>query len=127
VRELPREISECELEAFFTFSAAERRHIEQRRSPLLKLGLALQSGFLRMSGRSLDAASSSFHNRLAALDQRAVDGLCRHPRLAHGTALSAAECARMIPQLSARASGKPCTGQPTSIASAMPAPQSCRL
>ena len=55
VGELPREISEFELEAFFTFAAAERRLIEQRRSPSLKLGLALQIGFLRMSGRPLDA------------------------------------------------------------------------
>jgi TnpA family transposase len=55
VGELPREISAFELEAFFTFSAAERRVIEQRRTPALKLGLALQTGFLRMSGRPLDA------------------------------------------------------------------------
>ena len=54
-RELSREISAFELEAFFTFSGAERHLIEQRRDPSLKLGLALQMGFLRMSGRLLDA------------------------------------------------------------------------
>ena len=54
-RELSREISAFELEAFFTFSGAERQLIEQRRDPSLKLGLALQMGFLRMSGRLLDA------------------------------------------------------------------------
>lgn len=43
------------MEAFFTFSGAERQLIEQRRDPSLKLGLALQMGFLRMSGRLLDA------------------------------------------------------------------------
>ena len=54
-RELPREISAFELEAFFTFSGAERQLIEQQRDRLLKLGLALQIGFLRMSGRLLIA------------------------------------------------------------------------
>jgi TnpA family transposase len=54
-RELSREISAFELEAFFTFSGAERQLIEQRRDPSLKLGLALQMGFLRMSGRLLNA------------------------------------------------------------------------
>jgi hypothetical protein len=54
-RELPRELSAFELEAFFTFSAAERELIEQRRRPAHKLGLALQMGFLRLSGRLLDA------------------------------------------------------------------------
>ena len=34
---------------------AERALIEGRRRPELKLGLALQIGFLRMSGRWLDA------------------------------------------------------------------------
>jgi len=53
--ELPRELSAFELEAFFTFSADERQLIEQRRAPSLKLGLALQIGFLRMSGHPLDA------------------------------------------------------------------------
>ena len=40
---------------FFQFSAEEARIIEERRRPELKLGLALQIGFLRMSGRLLDA------------------------------------------------------------------------
>ena len=53
--ELPRELSAFELEAFFTFSADERQLIEQRRAASLKLGLALQIGFLRMSGHPLDA------------------------------------------------------------------------
>ena len=55
LRHLPREITAFELEAFFQFSAAERRVIEGRRRAELKLGLALQIGFLRMSGRLLDA------------------------------------------------------------------------
>jgi hypothetical protein len=52
---LPRELSGFEIEAFFTFTASERALIEARRGPSLKLGLALQIGFLRMSGRVLDA------------------------------------------------------------------------
>jgi Domain of unknown function (DUF4158) len=55
LRHLPREITAFELEAFFQFSAAERRVIDERRRPELKLGLALQIGFLRMSGRLLEA------------------------------------------------------------------------
>lgn len=45
-----------EIDAFFTFSASERRVIDdERRSPALKLALALQIGFLRMTGRLLEA------------------------------------------------------------------------
>jgi hypothetical protein len=52
---LPRELSGFEIEAFFTFTASERALIEARRGASLKLGLALQIGFLRMTGRVLDA------------------------------------------------------------------------
>lgn len=55
LKQIPRELTAFEIEAFFTFTAAERQVIEQRRRPALKLGLALQIGFLRMSGRVLDA------------------------------------------------------------------------
>jgi len=55
LKQLPRELSGFEIEAFFTFTASERALIEGRRGPSLKLGLALQIGFLRMSGRVLDA------------------------------------------------------------------------
>lgn len=54
-RELPREFSAFELQAFFTFSRPEQELIQARRGDLLKLGLALHIGFLRMSGRLLDA------------------------------------------------------------------------
>lgn len=57
-RELPREISAFELQAFFTFSRPEHELIQARRGDLLKLGLALHIGFLRMSGRLLDAMRS---------------------------------------------------------------------
>jgi hypothetical protein len=52
---LPRDLSAFEIEAFFNFSDAERRVIEDRRGPALKLALALQIGFLRMTGRLLEA------------------------------------------------------------------------
>lgn len=55
MRELPRDINGFELQAFFTFSHAERELIGARRGESLKLGLALHIGFLRMSGRVLDA------------------------------------------------------------------------
>jgi hypothetical protein len=55
LKHIPRELTAFEIEAFFTFTVAERQVIEQRRRPALKLGLALQIGFLRMSGRVLDA------------------------------------------------------------------------
>ena len=53
-RTLPRDLSAFEIEAFFNFSDAERRVIEDRRGAL-KLALALQIGFLRMTGRLLEA------------------------------------------------------------------------
>jgi hypothetical protein len=53
LKQLPRELSGFEIEAFFTFTAGERAQIEARRGPSLKLGLALPIGFLRMSGRVL--------------------------------------------------------------------------
>ena len=55
LKQLPRELTAFEIEAFFRFTPAEHQVIEERRRPELKLGLALQMGFLRMSGRVLDA------------------------------------------------------------------------
>jgi len=55
LRDIPRDLSGFELQAFFTFSRAERELIEARRGDPLKLGLALHIVFLRMSGRLLDA------------------------------------------------------------------------
>ena len=48
-RQLPREITAFELEAFFQFSAAERRVIEGRRRAELKLGLALRGVLLAIA------------------------------------------------------------------------------
>ena len=52
----PRDISDFEMKAFFTFDGAERDAINARRGDShKKLGLALHIGFLRMSGRLLGA------------------------------------------------------------------------
>ncbi len=54
-RRIPRNLTAFELEAFFSLTAAERSAIRERRdAPELHLGLALQVGFLRMSGRQPD-------------------------------------------------------------------------
>jgi hypothetical protein len=55
LKRFPRELSDFEILAFFTFTAEERLVIDGRRQNALKLGLALQMGFLRMTGRSMDA------------------------------------------------------------------------
>ena len=51
LRDLPRELSEFELQAFFSFSRNELELIARRRGDNHKLGLALHIGFVRMSGR----------------------------------------------------------------------------
>jgi hypothetical protein len=55
LKQFPSELSDFEIQAFFTFTAAERVVIDSRRQSALKLGLALQMGFLRMTGRSMDS------------------------------------------------------------------------
>ena len=51
LRDMPGDISEFELQAFFSFSRAELELIARRRSDSLKLGLALHIGFARVTGR----------------------------------------------------------------------------
>ena len=55
IRQLPKDLSAFEMQAFFTFSNAELELIQARRADTHKLGLALHIGFLRLSGRLLDA------------------------------------------------------------------------
>ncbi len=55
LKELPRDITGFELQAFFTYSRAELDVINTRRSDAHRLGLALHIGFLRLSGRVLNA------------------------------------------------------------------------
>ncbi|MEJ8860101.1 DUF4158 domain-containing protein, partial [Variovorax robiniae] len=49
LRDIPGELSEFELQAFFSFSRAEHELLARRRNDSLKLGLALHIGFARMS------------------------------------------------------------------------------
>ena len=55
LRHIPPELTEFELNTFFTFSPKERALIEARRSLLYCLALSLHLGFIRMTGRTLDA------------------------------------------------------------------------
>ena len=52
---MPRELSSFELQTFFTYSRAEHELIGRRRGSMMKLGLALHVGFLRMTGCPLNA------------------------------------------------------------------------
>lgn len=55
IRSIPPELNDFELNTFFTFSKKERQVIDGRRQGLYRLAMALHIGFLRMSGRALDA------------------------------------------------------------------------
>ncbi|HUL64683.1 MAG TPA: DUF4158 domain-containing protein [Burkholderiaceae bacterium] len=55
IRQIPRELTDFDLATFFTFSAKARALIEARRGDLYRLAIALHLGFIRMSGRTLDA------------------------------------------------------------------------
>lgn len=55
IRSIPPELNEFELNTFFTFSQKERQIIDGRRQGVYRLAMALHLGFLRMSGRTLDA------------------------------------------------------------------------
>lgn len=55
LRDIPAGLDDFELTTFFSYSAAERRCIAARRQPLYQLAVALHIGFIRMTGRTLDA------------------------------------------------------------------------
>lgn len=55
LRHIPPELTDFELNTFFTYSSKERALIEARRNSLYRLALALHLGFIRMTGRTLDA------------------------------------------------------------------------
>lgn len=54
-RTFPRQLSLFEIEQFFSFTPQELRAIRTRRGALNRLGVALQVGFLRMTGRQLNS------------------------------------------------------------------------
>ncbi len=53
--QIPRTIGQVEFDAFFTYSPHERREFQRLKNPATKLGAALQLGFIRMTGCTLDA------------------------------------------------------------------------
>ena len=55
LRDLPRELTQFELQAFFSFGREELELVARRRGDNHKLGLALHIGFVRMSGRPLNS------------------------------------------------------------------------
>src|ERR1700749_2030597 len=54
-RNFPKEMSRFELRHFFTLTDAERRELRVRFPRRLRLGAALQLGFVRMTGSTLAA------------------------------------------------------------------------
>ena len=54
-RRMPAELSEFEIAHFFTLRPIEIRAVRSRYKETLRLGAALQLGFLKMSGRPLSA------------------------------------------------------------------------
>jgi len=54
-QKLPADLSAFEIEHFFTLKVEERRAVRWRYKSVLRLGAALQIGFLKMCGRPLDA------------------------------------------------------------------------
>ena len=55
LRDIPREFSDFELQAFFSFSRTDHELIARRRGDSHRLGFALHIGFVRMSGRPLNS------------------------------------------------------------------------
>ena len=51
---LPKTLSTVELSAFFTYSEAERAEIAKKRKDALRIAAAVQLGFLKMTGSTLD-------------------------------------------------------------------------
>ena len=53
--QFPDTLSALEIEQFFTLSDIELASVRERRTPLNRLGLALQIGFLKMTGTTLNS------------------------------------------------------------------------
>ena len=81
---LPRDLSGFEIEAFFTYSGPERRVIDdERRTPTLKLALALQILFFAhdrpsAGGAAHGAASAVASSGRAVRDRSTGPGLAAH-------------------------------------------------
>ncbi len=53
--QFPTELAAFDLDQFFTLDAADQQIVATRRRSLHRLGIALQIGFIRMTGCTLDA------------------------------------------------------------------------
>ena len=51
----PEDLTEAEIAGFFTLTDDERRAVDRRRRPLNRLGVALQIGFLKLTGTALNS------------------------------------------------------------------------
>ena len=55
LKQFPASLSSVEIEHYFTLSESELKYVSDRRRPLNRLGVALQIGFLRMTGQTLNS------------------------------------------------------------------------
>ena len=53
--QFPASLTDLEIERFFTPSPVERKAVLQRRAPASRIAFALQLGFLKMTGRTLNS------------------------------------------------------------------------
>jgi hypothetical protein len=53
LQEIPRSLTDFEISRFFTYSETELAALKSRRTPLLQVAAAIQLGFLRLSGGTL--------------------------------------------------------------------------
>ena len=94
-RRFPRELSEFEVRRFFSFSTKDRRELRVRYPVRLRLGAALQLGFLRMTATTLDALD---YVPLPVLDHVARQLALRAPDVATLRALYGNERTRIARQ-----------------------------
>jgi hypothetical protein len=91
MRELPRDISDFETKAFFTFDGAEREAIDARRGDAHKLGLALHIGLLwHHKAHHTALLASCFRHTFAGVRHRCAPHSTAHgiPQSGHYLALS---------------------------------------
>jgi TnpA family transposase len=76
-RRFPRQMNAFEIRQFFTLNARDRRELRVRYPRRLRLGAALQLGFVRMTGCTLDAVDhvpgAVLAHLAGQLEQRALD------------------------------------------------------
>ena len=75
----PEALSALEVQRFFTPTPEEKQIVLQRRSPTNRIGFALQIGFLKMTGRSLNSVELVPPDVLSHLG-RVIE--CEPPRIA---------------------------------------------